>query len=190
MPMWSCITTQRPRPGWPNDMDRRAVLTGCAALLLAPPLRAADAAVIEMRGTPRGERVWFIPFGLAVAVGTTVRFVNRDPGNSHSATAYHPDIMGRPLRIATAARPWDSGLLLPGEAFAVTLTAPGVHDLYCIPHEMAGMVARIVVGRPGDPGWQGAATDPGDLPQAALDAFPPVDAILKAGALWPEGVAP
>ena len=38
---------------------------------------------------------------------------------------------------------------MPGESFAVELTEPGVYDYYCIPHEHAGMVGRIVVGGPG-----------------------------------------
>ncbi|WP_254368290.1 plastocyanin/azurin family copper-binding protein [Paracoccus sp. Z118] len=148
---------------------------------------AAGPLLVEMKGSPRGEQVWFAPVGLAVAPGETIRFVNRDAGNSHTATAYHPDILDRQRRIPDAAEPWDSGLLLPGEQFEVTLTAPGVYDLYCQPHEHAGMVARIVVGRPeSGPGWQGPAQDAGDLPEAALAGFPPVDAILARGSVMPE----
>jgi plastocyanin len=164
---------------------RRHVLTrggGGLAALAAPRLvRAAVTETIEMRGTARGERVWFAPQGLAVGRGTTLRFVNRDKGNSHTATAYHPDLFGRPLRLPPGAAPWDSGLLLPDERFEVTLDQPGVYDYYCQPHEMAGMVGRIVVGRPGDPGWEDASTDAGDLPEAALAAFPDVGAILASG---------
>lgn len=172
-------------------MNRRMLITGGAALLGAASMRprttmAAPPLLIEMKGSPRGEMVWFVPLGLAVAPGATVRFVNRDPGNSHTATAYHPDILDRPQRIPDRARPWDSGLLLPDQAFEITLTVPGVHDLYCQPHEHAGMVARIVVGRPGqDPGWQDPAAGPGDLPEAALAAFPPIHAILEQGTVMP-----
>lgn len=173
-------------------MNRRTLILQGAAMLLAaqaPPriARGAQAFMIEMKGSPRGERVAFVPVGLAVATGASIRFVNRDRGNSHTATAYHPDILDRPQRIPKAARPWDSGLLLPGEEFEITLTVPGVHDLYCQPHEHAGMVARIVVGRRDhDPGWQGPASDTGDLPEAASAAFPTVDAILEYGAVLPD----
>ena len=155
----------------------------------APPRRAVAVRplMIERKGSPRGERVACVPLGLAAAPGATIRFVTRDAGNSHTATAYHPDILDRPRRIPDAAKPWDSGLLLPDEEFEVTLTAPGVYDLYCQPHEHAGMVARIVVGRPDrDPGWQGPAADASDLPEAALAAFPPVDVILERGAVMPQ----
>lgn len=174
-------------------MDRRTLVTGGAALLWAAsaPHRRATAAqplMIEMKGSPRGEMVWFVPIGLAVSPGATICFVNRDAGNSHTATAYHPDILDRPRRIPARATPWDSGLLLPGEAFEVTFTVPGVYDLYCQPHEHAGMVARIVVGRPGqDPDWQDLTAGPGDLPEAALAAFPPVHAILEHGTVMPDG---
>jgi hypothetical protein len=52
---------------------------------------------------------------------------------------------------------------------------------------MAGMVGRIVVGQPGDPGWEAAAAEPGDLPEAARAAFPAVAAILAAGRIEAEG---
>jgi len=159
-----------------------------AALAVPGLARAAPLPVIEMAGTARGEAVWFAPFGLAVDPGTVIRFVNRDQGNSHTATAYHPALYDRPLRIPAAAEPWDSGFLLPGDSFELRLTAPGVYDFYCQPHEHAGMVGRIVVGRPGrDAGWQGPATDPGDLPEVALAGFPAVEAILTQGAVRREG---
>lgn len=157
-----------------------------ATLAIPRILRAKDATVIEMRGTARGEHVWFAPHGLAVAPGTTLRFVNRDPANSHTATAYHPANLGRPLRIPRGAEPWDSGYLLPEEAFEVRLTVPGVYDYYCQPHELGGMAGRIVVGSPDSPGWQSASGEDGDIPKEALAAFPPVEAILSDGPLYSE----
>lgn len=159
-------------------------LGGGSLVALAAPMlvRASPVAVIEMKGTTRGEHVWFTPQGLAVAPRTLLRFVNRDPGNGHTATAYHPAIYDRPLRIPVGADPWDSGFLLPDEAFEVTLTVPGVFDFYCQPHEHAGMVGRIVVGRPRiDAGWQDAAPPSDDLPEPARTGFPSVAAILAQG---------
>lgn len=164
------------RPG------RRAFLLAgggaIATLGLARTSRAAPVQTIELKGTSRGEHVWFAPAGLAVAPGTTVRFVNRDPGNSHTATVYHPDIYDRQRRIPADAKPWDSDFLLPGESFEVVLTVPGVYDYYCVPHEKAGMVGRIVTGQPGDRGWKGPAGDSGDLDPVARDGFPSVEDIL------------
>lgn len=154
---------------------------GLAAVALPGRLGAAAAEVVEMRGTARGERIWFAPLGLVVAPGTVLRFVNRDRGNSHTATSYHPDLFGRARRIPAAAAPWDSGFLLPEESFEVRLTVPGVYDYYCIPHEMAGMAGRIIVGEPGDPGFEGPAGDSSDIEPEALAALPAVDALLVLG---------
>ena len=170
--------------------SRRMVLTlgggALATLTMSVRVTAAPTEIIEMRGTARGERIWFAPRGLAVASGTTFRFVNRDPGNSHTSTAYHPDIFDRKRRIPEGAQPWDSDFLLPGESFDVLLAGPGVCDSYCLPHEMAGMVGRIVVGRPDDAGWEGPSADMEDVMTDALTMFPPVAEILQRGRVDPE----
>ncbi|QDY98904.1 hypothetical protein FQ775_00110 [Nitratireductor mangrovi] len=154
-----------------------------AGLLLRPAFGAGRTAEIAMVGNSDGSRVGFDPVGLHVAPGARVRWVNRDAGNSHTATAYHPDLLDRPRRIPDGAEPWDSDYLLPDEVFAVTLTVPGVYDFYCVPHEHAGMVGRIVVGEP-PRGWQdyaGGGDTEGALPHAALDRFPSVEAIMQSG---------
>ena len=168
-------------------VTRRTALALGGGLLATPAapraLLARAPETIEMRGTARAEHVWFKPYGVAVAPGTTLRFVNRDPGNSHTATAYHPANLDRPRRMPHGAEPWDSGYLLPGEVFEVTLTAPGVYDYYCQPHEFGGMVGRIVVGSPDSADWQPASGEEGEIPPEALAIFPPVEAILREGRL-------
>src|SRR4051794_1734305 len=140
---------------------------------------AADLAEIRMRSDPDEARVGFDPIGLKVAPGMTMRWVVE--ANVHTATAYHPANGGHPLRIPEDAAPWNSGYLVePGAAFEVTLAAEGVYDYFCVPHEAAGMVGRIVVGRPGGPG----ARPPGDdVPPAARAAFPSVERIVAEGAV-------
>ncbi|WP_262269274.1 plastocyanin/azurin family copper-binding protein [Microvirga yunnanensis] len=155
-----------------------------AGLALPRLLLAADAVEIRMKGNADGSHVWFDPMGLRIEPGQTVRWINLDPGNSHTATAYHPKIFERPLRIPEGAEPWNSDYLLPNESFSVTLTQEGVYDFYCVPHEHAGMVGRIVVGQPGRPpaasvSAQAAGGEP--IPDIALQAFPPVDEIMRRG---------
>jgi plastocyanin len=112
---------------------------------------AENVVEIRLRSDPLGTKVWFDPIGILIEPGQTVRWVNE--ANVHTSTAYHPANDGHALRIPEAAAPWDSGYLVePGDRFEVTLAVPGVYDYFCAPHEMAGMVGRIIVGRPGGPG--------------------------------------
>ena len=160
--------------------------TGLGSLLAASAGRVVE---IRMRSDARGSRVWFDPLGLRIAPGTTVRWVLE--ANVHSATAYHPDNGSWAPRIPAGAAPWDSGILTePGQTFERRLDVPGVYDYYCIPHEMAGMVGRIVVAPAGAsvadleaPGSAGGDLRPPSA--AALAAFPSVAAILRDGAVRP-----
>jgi plastocyanin len=133
-----------------------------------------------MRGRKDGSKVWFDPIGIRADPGVVIRWTNRDPGNAHTATAYHPNIGVRQRRIPEAALPWDSGYLLPGDSYSTTLTVAGVYDYYCLPHEHAGMVGRIVVG---DPAGFMAETPDGHEPppDIALARFPPFAEIALHG---------
>jgi len=151
--------------------------------LLAPArVRAQEAVEVVMGGAGGGAHVWFDPIGLRVDPGQTIRWINRDPGNAHTETAYHPDFPDKPRRIPEGAVPWDSDYLLPEESFEVTLTEIGVYDYFCVPHEQAGMVGRIVVGAAEAKGWNNPSADLG-LPEAVLLAFPPVEQIIAQGAV-------
>ena len=137
-----------------------------------------------MQGNPDGSHVWFDPVGLRIEPGQTIRWINLDPGNSHTATAYHPKNFERPLRIPEEAEPWNSDYLLPNESFVVTLNVEGVYDFFCVPHEHAGMVGRIIVGQPGRSSTDGfsaqvAGGEP--IPDIALQAFPSVDEVMRQG---------
>lgn len=168
-------------------LTRRDLLLAAGGALLAvnmPILASGQPPVlIEMRGTARGERVWFDPFGVAVETGTTLKFTNRDKGNSHTVTAYHPDLFGRVRRIPEQAEPFNSGYLLPGDSFELTLTVPGVYDFYCLPHEQAGMVGRIVVGKPGDNNWDDTGMAAGGVAAKVEAVLPSISAILASRAL-------
>lgn len=168
-----------------------------AARFRARPDSPAPLEVIAMRSDVAGSRVWFDPLGLYVEPGTTVRWIVRD--NVHTTTAYHPGNDQHSLRIPEGATPWDSGYLVnPGDHFEVTLTVPGVYDYYCLPHEAAGMVGRIVVGEAGGPGnqdfdyWVGR---PGTeawrpVPDAARRTFPGVVRIQNERRVHAQEVVP
>jgi plastocyanin len=178
--------------------SRREFLTvGGVALvgLGGVPCRRAPAAaveVIEMRSDALGSRVWFDPIGLQVEPGTLIRWVVRE--NVHTTTAYHPQNDNHSLRIPEGAVTWDSGFLVnPGDHFEVKLTVAGVYDYYCMPHEAAGMVGRIIVGEPSGPGaepfdyWKGqpGTEDWRPVPDAARQTFPSVARILEEHRVHP-----
>jgi plastocyanin len=120
---------------------------------LVVPRLAGAAPVVEIRlwANEKGDVAWFDPIGLYLEPGRTVRWiVERD---AHTSTAYHPANDKHALRIPEKAKPWDSGFLMEkGAKLEVTLTVEGVYDYFCLPHEDAGMVGRIIVGKPGGPG--------------------------------------
>jgi plastocyanin len=180
-------------PSSNSGLSRRAVLragglmlAGLAAPAVVRPAQARGVVEIRLRSDALGTKVGFDPIGLLIEPGQTVRWVNE--ANVHTSTAYHPDNDDHALRIPEAAEPWDSGYLIePGDQFEVTLTVPGVYDYFCAPHEMAGMVGRIIVGQPGGPGtlpFDYFRDDPAArawraVPKAAQAAFPPIEAIMN-----------
>jgi plastocyanin len=151
---------------------------GAALALSRWPAWGEEAVEIAMTGRGGGAQVWFDPIGIRVEEGALVRWINREPGNVHTTTAYHPDNGGRPRRMPEGADPWDSGYLMPEGAFEVRLTVPGVYDYFCLPHEHAGMVGRIVVGEPAAGIGPGAD---GGVPEVALEAFPAIEEIMARG---------
>lgn len=165
------------------ELPRRRLLWAGGGLALAaawpPRVHAHGTPEIEiaLSGTANGAEVWFRPRGLRVHPGQAVRWVNRDLGNVHTATAYHPD-NGKPQRIPQGAKSWNSDYLMPGQSFVMVFEVPGVYDYFCIPHEHAGMVARIVVGQVDEAVRPYADTD-AKLPPAALANLLDVTKILK-----------
>lgn len=137
-----------------------------------------------MMSDSAGSKVYFDPIGVLIEPGQRVRW--RCVANVHTTTAYHPRNADHSLRIPETAQPWNSDYLLPGKIFEITLSAEGVYDYFCVPHEMAGMVGRIIVGKPAGPGtlpFDYFRGQPGKgswraVPMAAQKAFPPIADIM------------
>lgn len=148
---------------------------------------AAEPVTIHLRSDADGSHVGFDPIGLLIQPGLTVRFVCE--ANYHTTAAYHPANASHSLRIPTTAKPWSSDVLQPGEHFEVTLTVPGVYNYFCLPHEKAGIVGRLIVGQPTGPGsrpfdWfkdRPEAREWQSVPEAARKMFPPIDDIMQRG---------
>lgn len=113
--------------------------------------------------------------------GADCPVLNRDAANSHTSTAYHPDLFGLPRRIPSGAPSWHSDYLLPEESFSVQFHLEGVYDYYCVPHAQAGMVGRIVVGEPHLDDWMGVEGVNEGISTEATRTFPDVEEILRKG---------
>ena len=133
---------------------------------------------VHMKSDAAGGLVGFDPVGVILQPGQVVRWIC--DSNVHTTTAYSPKNDNHSLRIPETAASWASDFLQPGQAFEVKFTVEGVYDYYCAPHEMAGMVGRLIVGKPVGPGSlpfdyfvaQGQSWQP--VPPAAQKIFPSV----------------
>jgi plastocyanin len=169
------------------------VFAGLATGLVGLPAQAKPVVEIRMRSLEKGAHVGFDPVGLLVDVGTTIRWIV--DADVHTTTAYHPSNNAHPRRIPDGAEPWNSDYLInPGDSFEVKMIVQGVYDYFCAPHELAGMVGRIIVDRPTGPGsrpfdyFKGdpAAADWQSVPPAARLAFPSLEEIMqKRRVSWP-----
>ena len=164
-----------------------ACLAG-AAMLAAPASSLADTVEIRLAQTADG-KTYFDPIGVHIAPGDTVRWIQMS--GFHSVTAYHPANDNHELRIPRTAQPWDSDILLgqfpkANATFDRVFNVSGVYDYFCKPHELAGMVGRIVVGQPGDgPGTKPFGYAPNErwkpVPEVARKVLPSVAEIVQEG---------
>jgi plastocyanin len=170
-------------------LTRRTVVAAglglASAGIIGRSRAASPAPVIEirMKSNPMGGRVGFDPIGVLLQQGQRVRWIC--DANVHTTTAYSPENNNHPLRIPENAKPWASDFLLPGETFEATLTFEGVYDYFCAPHEAAGMVGRLIVGRPTGPGalpfdyFEAEGQHRNRVPLAARKAFPSIEDIMR-----------
>jgi len=95
--------------------------------------------VVEMKG------VEYAPAKLVIKVGDTVTWRNTDrmahTVTSDPAKAHDKESARRP----EGAEPWDSGDIEGGASWSHSFDVPGEYVYFCIPHELAGMVATLTV---------------------------------------------
>ncbi len=151
-----------------RTISSRAILAVAATIVLGSAF-AQQGETVTITMNAQDGQFYFDPVGVHVQPGTTVRFVIEN--GSHNTVAYAEE-NGKPQRIPEDAQAWSSQI---GEDFEITLSAEGVYDFYCLPHESLGMVGRIVVGDPA----ASPAKDPSELSfDAASERLPTVEAIL------------
>jgi plastocyanin len=191
------MATKKPDQDRPSGQGISAVFLGCLAVLLAllvSPETGNGQKVIEVKMIASAAgNVYFDPTGIHIEPGDTVRWVQIS--GFHSTTAYHPANDNHELRIPENAASWNSDIMIgqypaPGSTFEQKFTVEGVYDYFCRPHENAGMVGRIIVGRPLDgPGTRTFNYAPEKrwkpVPEAAQRAFPSIEEITAKGIVRP-----
>lgn len=83
----------------------------------------------------------FHPAGLSIDPGDIVLFEHHTP--DHSVTAFHDRIRGD-KRVPEGTEPFSSPILPIGGYWLYRFGEEGVYDMFCGPHEVLGMVMRIV----------------------------------------------
>lgn len=106
------------------------------------PDHEVDLLTVPSEDRPLPEAL-FQPTGLHVEEGDVVRFDFTTPG--HSVTAYHP-LLGRQRRVPQGVSPFSSPVLSDEAYWLYRFDQAGVYDVFCAPHELVGMVMRVVVG--------------------------------------------
>jgi plastocyanin len=136
-------------------MRRRRVLATLGAAFAAG---GAGCSAVGSLGGVDGDvgmtAVAFEPTTVTVAAGDEVVWYNNS-ARAHSVTAYDDGLPEGADYFATggyddeaaAREAWDgmNGAITNGESYAHTFEVPGTYSYFCIPHERAGMVGRVVV---------------------------------------------
>ena len=89
----------------------------------------------------------FAPSGLHVDSGDIVQFTFSDP--NHTVTAYHPN-HGFQRRVPEGVPAFSAPIVQQDGAWLYRFDQEGLYDVYCGPHEIAGMAMRLVVGELGE----------------------------------------
>ena len=99
-----------------------------------------EGAVVEMN-----DALKYTPETLTIKVGDTVTW--RNTGKTRHTVTDDP-MKARDkasARLPEGVQPWDAGTITRGQSWSRRFDVPGEYTYFCIPHELAGMVATIVV---------------------------------------------
>jgi plastocyanin len=105
------------------------------------PLEAEPAIVIQMTDTPTS----FQPQRKMIRVGDTVEWKN--VGSQPHQVTTEPSSALRKSDVSNppGAKPFNSGLIKPGNSFSQTFSIPGTYRYTCAVHEKEGMNGQITV---------------------------------------------
>jgi pseudoazurin len=150
------------------NMNKIVMLIAAAALVLAGGARAAEVEVRLLNKGSDGVVMVFEPAFVKIAPGDTVKFVSTDKGhNAESIKGMLPE----------GATPFVGK---NNEDIAVRFEQEGAYGIKCLPHYGMGMVALIVVGKPGNVDQARAVPQVGKAKQVFAALFDKLEASKTA----------
>lgn len=119
----------------------------CAVELSAAVIRKtlAKLAAPVAQGTVGMTDMGFVPAAITVNVGTKVVWKNSSQVIHNVVDDASKALSTIDVKLPSGARPFDSGLLQPGQTYSRVFTEPGIYRYVCTLHEGSGMKGVIIV---------------------------------------------
>ncbi len=97
------------------------------------------------QGTVGMTDMGFVPAAITVNAGDKVVWKNSSPVIHNVVDDASKALSVVDVKVPSGARPFDSGLLQPGQSFSRVFTEPGIYRYVCTLHEGSGMKGVVVV---------------------------------------------
>jgi plastocyanin len=138
----ACRGATTVRPEFPTPSAAASVPPSAPASVPASSIPSAPAVGTQVDMT---DGLRFAPETLTIRSGQSITFVTT--GLVGHTVTDDPTLAADPSHsvLPPGAAAWDSGFVLPGQSYQLTLTVPGTYKLFCIPHESVNMVMTITV---------------------------------------------
>jgi len=119
----------------------------CSVRLSATAIRTALAKLTApvAQGMVGMTDMGFVPPAITVNVGTRVVWKNSSPVIHNVVDDASKALSRVDVSLPSGARPFDSGLLQPGQSFSRVFREPGVYHYVCTLHEGSGMKGVVIV---------------------------------------------
>ena len=119
----------------------------CSVRLSAAAIRATLAKLTApvAQGTVAMTDMGFVPPAITVNAGTRVIWKNSSPVIHNVVDDADKALSKVDVSLPSGSRPFDSGLLQPGQSFSRVFSEPGIYHYVCTLHEASGMKGVVIV---------------------------------------------
>ncbi len=119
----------------------------CSVQLSAAAIRKTLAKLTApvAQGTVGMTDMGFVPAAITVNVGTKVVWQNSSQVIHNVVDDASKALSVVDVKLPSGARPFDSGLLQPGQSYSRVFTEPGIYRYVCTLHEGSGMKGVVIV---------------------------------------------